>query len=145
LTVLLGLAGLAIDALRAYDTYGREHRAAEAATLAGVLYMPNYYNTLYTLGNGNPLPTPITLTYPPWQQSRVVPFPGSVGGGASSILVSQNNGGTTPSDNIYDGLWITATVTLPPSRSPAAVPFTSSCERPLGATGSAGTRRPRPL
>lgn len=48
LTVLMGVVGLAIDVLRAYDLYGREHRAAEAAALAGVLYMPNFYNTVYT-------------------------------------------------------------------------------------------------
>jgi hypothetical protein len=45
-TVLLGLAGLAIDATRAYDLYARMQRAAEAGALAGVLYMPAYYNTI---------------------------------------------------------------------------------------------------
>jgi len=45
-TVLLGLAGLAIDSARAYDLYARMQRAAEAGALAGVLYMPAYYNSL---------------------------------------------------------------------------------------------------
>jgi Flp pilus assembly protein TadG len=44
-TVLLGLAGLAIDVARAYDLYARMQRAAEAGALAGVLYMPSYYAT----------------------------------------------------------------------------------------------------
>jgi hypothetical protein len=52
LTVLMGMVGLAVDALRAYDLYAREHRAAEAAALAGVLYMPNFYNTSYTTTSG---------------------------------------------------------------------------------------------
>ncbi len=47
LTVLIGLAGLAVDVVRAYDLYARELRAAEAGALAGVAYMPNYYNTAY--------------------------------------------------------------------------------------------------
>jgi Flp pilus assembly protein TadG len=45
LTVLLGLAGLAVDATRAYDLYARMQRAAEAGALAGDLYMPTNYNT----------------------------------------------------------------------------------------------------
>jgi hypothetical protein len=53
-TVLLGLVGLAIDVARAYDTYARMQRAAEAGALAGVLYMPNYYNTAIPApGDGN--------------------------------------------------------------------------------------------
>jgi len=45
LTVLLGFAGLAIDVARIYDLYARMQRAAEAGVLAGVLYMPNNYNS----------------------------------------------------------------------------------------------------
>ncbi len=45
-TVLLGLAGLAVDGARAVDLYARMQRAAEAGALAGVLYMPSYYNTV---------------------------------------------------------------------------------------------------
>jgi hypothetical protein len=45
-TVLLGLAGLTIDVARAYDLYASMQRAAEAGALAGVLYMPAYYNTV---------------------------------------------------------------------------------------------------
>src|SRR5215469_16447080 len=45
-TVLLSLAGLTVDTLRAFDLYGRMQRAAEAGALAGVLYMPTYYNTV---------------------------------------------------------------------------------------------------
>src|SRR5215469_14044334 len=45
-TVLLGMAGLVIDVARAYDLYARMQRAAEAGALAGVLYMPAYYNTV---------------------------------------------------------------------------------------------------
>jgi hypothetical protein len=45
-TVLLGLAGLAIDVGRVYDLYARMQRAAEAGVLAGVLYMPAYYNVV---------------------------------------------------------------------------------------------------
>jgi Putative Flp pilus-assembly TadE/G-like len=44
-TVLLGMAGLTIDVARAYDLYARMQRAAEAGALAGVLYMPSYYDT----------------------------------------------------------------------------------------------------
>jgi hypothetical protein len=44
LTVLLGFAGLSIDAIRLYDLYARELRAAEAGALAGVSYMPCYYD-----------------------------------------------------------------------------------------------------
>lgn len=46
-TVLLGLAGLAVDVARAYDLYAHMLRAAEAGALAAVEYMPNYYNTPY--------------------------------------------------------------------------------------------------
>jgi Flp pilus assembly protein TadG len=46
LTVLLGLAGLTIDVARAYDLFARMQRAAEAGALAGVLYIPTYYNTV---------------------------------------------------------------------------------------------------
>ncbi|HEY7778679.1 MAG TPA: pilus assembly protein TadG-related protein [Ktedonobacterales bacterium] len=45
ITVLVALAGLAIDVVRAYDLYAREQRAAEAGALAGVLYMSKFYNT----------------------------------------------------------------------------------------------------
>ena len=45
-TVLLGLAGLTVDVARAYDLYARMQRAAEAGALAGVLYMPAYYDTV---------------------------------------------------------------------------------------------------
>jgi Flp pilus assembly protein TadG len=45
-TVLLGLASLAIDAMRAYDLYAREERAAEAGALAGVIYMPCVYDNI---------------------------------------------------------------------------------------------------
>lgn len=51
LTFLMGLAGLAIDVVRAYDLYAREHRAAEAGALAGDLYMPCFYNST-TSGSG---------------------------------------------------------------------------------------------
>lgn len=54
LTVLLGLAGLAVDVTRLYDQYARMQRAAEAGALAGVLYMPNHYNSpLPAPGDGN--------------------------------------------------------------------------------------------
>lgn len=45
ITVLVALAGLAIDVVRAYDLYAREQRAAEAGALAGVLYMSKFYNS----------------------------------------------------------------------------------------------------
>ena len=45
-TVLIALAGLAIDSARAVDLYARMQRAAEAGALAGVLYVPSYYNTV---------------------------------------------------------------------------------------------------
>jgi hypothetical protein len=47
-TVLVALAGLSIDVIRAYDLYAREQRTAEAAALSGVLYMPNFYTTQYS-------------------------------------------------------------------------------------------------
>ncbi|HEX9412650.1 MAG TPA: Tad domain-containing protein [Ktedonobacterales bacterium] len=53
LTVLLGLAGLAVDATRAYDLYARMQRAAEADALAGDLYMPTNYNTPRTVSDPN--------------------------------------------------------------------------------------------
>ena len=51
-TVLLSLAGLAIDVARAYDLYAKMQRAAEAGALAGVLYLPNYYSAARTPGDG---------------------------------------------------------------------------------------------
>jgi|GEM_PF-1641102 len=51
-TVLLGLAGLAVDVARMYDLYARMQRAAEAGALAGVLYLPNYYSTAMSPGDG---------------------------------------------------------------------------------------------
>src|SRR5690348_10294143 len=54
LTVLLGFAGLAIDVARAYDLYGRMQRAADAGATAGVLYMPSYFSTARTPGDGFP-------------------------------------------------------------------------------------------
>ncbi len=48
LTVLIGILGLAIDSVRVFDLYARAHRAAEAAALAGVIYLPNNYNTPLT-------------------------------------------------------------------------------------------------
>src|SRR5690349_4427769 len=53
LTMLLGLAGLAVDATRAYDLYARMERAADAGALAGVLYMPTNYNTPRTVSDPN--------------------------------------------------------------------------------------------
>ena len=53
LTVLLGLAGLAVDATRAYDLYARMQRAAEAGAMAGDLYMPANYNTPRTVSDPN--------------------------------------------------------------------------------------------
>ncbi|HST88460.1 MAG TPA: Tad domain-containing protein, partial [Ktedonobacterales bacterium] len=52
ITVLLGFAGLAIDVARAYDLYGRMQRAADAGATAGVLYMPDFYSTARTPGDG---------------------------------------------------------------------------------------------
>ncbi|MGO8949162.1 MAG: TadE/TadG family type IV pilus assembly protein [Ktedonobacterales bacterium] len=54
-TVLLGMAGLVIDVGRAYDLYASMQRAAEAGALAGVLYMPNYFDTMRpsTTGDNN--------------------------------------------------------------------------------------------
>src|SRR5262245_51811091 len=48
ITLLIALGGLAIDIVRAYDLYATEQRAAEAGALAGVVYMPDFYNTPYT-------------------------------------------------------------------------------------------------
>ncbi|MEO7001832.1 MAG: pilus assembly protein TadG-related protein [Ktedonobacterales bacterium] len=45
LTVLIAMLGLSIDTIRVFDLYGRMQRAAEAAALAGVIYMPNNYTT----------------------------------------------------------------------------------------------------
>ena len=44
LTVLIAIVGLSIDTIRIFDLYGRMERAAEAAALAGVIYMPNSYS-----------------------------------------------------------------------------------------------------
>jgi len=51
-TVLLGLAGLAVDVANMYDLYARMQRAAEAGALAGVLYLPDYYSTAMSPGDG---------------------------------------------------------------------------------------------
>lgn len=51
-TVLLSLAGLAIDVARAYDLYAKMQRAAEAGAVAGVLYMPTNYNSARVPGDG---------------------------------------------------------------------------------------------
>lgn len=51
-TVLLGLAGLAIDVARAYDLYAKMQLAADAGALAGVLYLPTYYNAARIAGDG---------------------------------------------------------------------------------------------
>ena len=45
-TVLIGLAGISIDVVRAYDLYARMQRAAEAGALAGVIYLPKYYTAI---------------------------------------------------------------------------------------------------
>ena len=42
IVVLLLLVGLSIDGLRVYIAYGQAQRAAEAAALAGVIYLPQY-------------------------------------------------------------------------------------------------------
>lgn len=52
-TVLIGFLGLAIDAIRVYDTYARMQRAAEAGALAGVIYMPTNYTTNLTTSPGD--------------------------------------------------------------------------------------------
>ncbi|HLJ82078.1 MAG TPA: Tad domain-containing protein, partial [Ktedonobacterales bacterium] len=52
ITMLLGLAGLAIDVARAFDLYARMVRAAEAGVLAGVLYMPTFYDQPTPAGIG---------------------------------------------------------------------------------------------
>src|SRR5690242_6663009 len=57
LTVLLGFAGLSVDVMRIYDLYAREQRAAEAGALAGVMYLPCYYNSAgSTCGDGSTSP-----------------------------------------------------------------------------------------
>lgn len=48
LTVLIAILGLAIDTVRIFDLYARMERAAEAGALAGVIYLPNNYNTPLT-------------------------------------------------------------------------------------------------
>ncbi|MGH2486824.1 MAG: pilus assembly protein TadG-related protein, partial [Ktedonobacterales bacterium] len=77
-TILLGLAGLAVDVARAYDLYAHMLRAAEAGALAAVEYMPNNYNTPYAgdsqsaisrasievIKNGFGGPTPLPATLP---------------------------------------------------------------------------------
>lgn len=45
LTSLIAILGLAIDTIRVFDLYARMERAAEAGALAGVIYLPNSYNT----------------------------------------------------------------------------------------------------
>lgn len=45
LTSLIAVLGLAIDTIRIFDLYARMERAAEAGALAGVIYLPNNYNT----------------------------------------------------------------------------------------------------
>src|SRR5262249_55486123 len=51
ITLLIALGGLAVDIVRAYDLYAKELRAAEAGALAGVVYMPNFYNSAYPVDN----------------------------------------------------------------------------------------------
>src|SRR5579871_5361304 len=42
---LITLLGLVVDSVRLYILSAQAERAAEAAALAGALYMPNYFNT----------------------------------------------------------------------------------------------------
>jgi Putative Flp pilus-assembly TadE/G-like len=61
-SVLMGLAGLAIDVMRVYDLYARAQRAAEAGALAGVLYMPCFYNVTTSVQPCSPGTSPLGLT-----------------------------------------------------------------------------------
>lgn len=68
ITFLIGLTGLAIDVIRAYDLYAREHRAAEAGALAGDLYMPCFYNTVSSANGCGPGVSPGN---PPGQSTAI--------------------------------------------------------------------------
>src|SRR5262249_56949684 len=57
-TVLLAMLGLALDATRAFDLYARMQRAAEGGVLAGVLYMPTYFNTVRPADTGSAVSRP---------------------------------------------------------------------------------------
>jgi Putative Flp pilus-assembly TadE/G-like len=76
-TVLLGLAGLSIDAMRAYDLYAREERAAEAAALAGVIYMPCFYNSTKSASfcSNSTSPGSQTAVGVAYQQVKIDGFP----------------------------------------------------------------------
>lgn len=53
LIALIGLIGLSIDGLRVYIKFGEAQRAAEAAALAGVLYLPAFPNNTARAPDGN--------------------------------------------------------------------------------------------
>jgi hypothetical protein len=53
LTALLALTGLSIDSLRVFIAYGQAQRAAEAAALAGVPYVPQYLTAATRAPDGN--------------------------------------------------------------------------------------------
>lgn len=50
LSVLLAILGLALDTIHLYDLYARMQRAADAGALAGVIYLPNNYDTPLIVG-----------------------------------------------------------------------------------------------
>ena len=72
-TVLLGLAGLTVDVARAYDLYARMQRAAEAGALAGVLYMPSYYDIVRPNDVDSAVSTSLQRNRDGWVRHRLLP------------------------------------------------------------------------
>ena len=52
-SALIGLVGLSVDGLRVYIAFGAGQRAAEAAALAGVAYLPQYPTSATPAPDGN--------------------------------------------------------------------------------------------
>ncbi|MBA3822831.1 MAG: hypothetical protein H0X24_02860, partial [Ktedonobacterales bacterium] len=53
ISALIGLVGLSVDGLRVYIAFSDGQRAAEAAALAGVAYLPQYLTNLTPAPDGN--------------------------------------------------------------------------------------------
>ncbi len=88
---VLGLVGFAIDGLRTYIAEAQAERAAEAAALAGAIYLPNY-------------PTPAT------------PAPDGEDATTRALAEAAKNGFTTASDiKVVASSWNVGTNSAPPT------------------------------
>src|ERR1051326_4970465 len=82
---LITLLGLVVDSVRLYILAAQAERAAEAASLAGALYMPTYFNTISPDGQDAVKRACAVL-----KQNGITNCPGSAGqvGGQVSIVAT---------------------------------------------------------